>query len=270
MAESDRYEIYRNPNAGKYKFTVFRPYATNAVNLEREIISNGTKKRVIVTGVPDGVSEHTNLALVDRDTPRRLVVSFDVPLSESELSLIDDAYKTLPYPVPTFQQSIGAILNDKPNVNFIMPTSQFPPTSLSRYTEYRYFKMRHIPATIMFDQYNKMVHRFVPPTTNVTIIMPENFVKTSINSGFFVAEENLIIRIYSRRPLSAAITQPDHNLYSEISIHDSKILDLCKRILMNLGFHKIAYQSDNQIYGVDSLVTSVIGNTANINLPKYV
>lgn len=263
-----RYVLYRNNNMGDYPYTAFRPYATNADNLTKELIVGQTKKHVFITGIPDGISEYTNVALVNRGEPRRLTVSSVDPLNDEELEEIDNKHRTFYYPIPTFRDPIYT-LADRPNVNFIMPINDAPPSSLSRYVEYRYLQTRHIPATIMFNPRTGHIHRFVPPANNIVLIMPENFTKTDTSSGLFVLDENLIVRIYSKRPLSASVILPDHDLYSEISIYNSKTLELCKQILANLGLHRISYQSDNQIYGVDAYITAVIGNIANINLPKY-
>lgn len=266
---SKRYELYYNENRGEYPYTILRPYATNTRNTRKEIISNGAKKHVFITGIPDGISEFTNTALIERGFPRRLAISSNVPLTEAELSTIDAAHHTMPYPIPIFADPIDRRYNDQPNANFVMSINDSIPSSVSRYIEYRYFATRHVPATILYNPHNGHVHRFVPPSSNIVLIMPENFTKTATNRGFFVVGENLIVRIYSKRPLSAAVTLPDHNLYSEISVASGKTLELAKRILMNLGLHKIVYQSHNQIYGSDAFVTAVIGNIANINLPKY-
>lgn len=264
---STRYELYQNNNMGQYPYTVFREYTTKSDNLAKDLVVGSAKKPIFITGIPDGISEYTNVALPDIGVPRRLTVSSVEPLTESELEEIESKHRVAYYPIPTFKGPLS-VLVERPNLNFVMPLSGLPPTSLSRYVECRYFLARHIPATIMFNPYNGHVHRFVPPTINIVLIMPENFTKTGTYSGLFTVDENIIVRVYSKRPLSASITLPDHERYSEISIYSSKTLEACKRILSNLGLHRIAYQSDNQIYGLDSFVTAVIGDIANINLPK--
>lgn len=262
-----RYELYRNTNMGQYPYTVFRECTTKADNLAKDLIVGTTKKPIFITGIPDGISEFTNVALTDTGATRRLTVSSIEPLNESEIEEIENKHRVAYYPIPTFKDPLSVLI-DRPNLNFVMPLSSLPPTSLSRYVECRYFLARHIPATIMFNPYTGHVHRFVPPSTNIVLIMPENFTKTGTYSGLFVIDENIIVRVYSKKPLSASIALPDHDRYSEISIYSSKTLEACKRILSNLGLHRIIYQSDNQIYGVDSFVTAVIGDIANINLPK--
>lgn len=268
-----KYEIYTNRNTGTYAYTEFRPYTTTMVNLERDIMLGATTKRIFVTGIPDGLSEHTNVALVERGAPRRLAVSSEAPLTESELRLIDKAFGRKPYPIPMLddRSEMYTISGDhRPSVNFLAPIGPGPTSTLSRFVEYRFFEQRHQPATVLLDPYTGQLHRFVPPSMPIVIVMPENFIKTDKSSGYFTVDENLIVRIYSRYPLSARVELPDHNLYSQISLSNERTVNVCKQALTSLGLHKITYTHNDQIYGSDAFVTAVIGKVANINLPSYV
>lgn len=269
---ASRWKLYKNPTINDYAYKTFRPYSTKTRAELKELSGGDTiePKLVYITGVPEGVSNDTNVALIERGQPLRLCICSNQPLTDQEFELIDKLYKAKDYPVPLLVNPIATIPTDYPPVNFIA-TADPVPSSLSRFVEYRYLKSRHQNANVLFNVHDGTLHRYVPPVRpKLVLIMPENFTKVEPSSGFFIVDENLIIRVYSRYLLSAAVTLPDHNLYSEISVDNSRTLNICKRILTNLDLHRITYRVNDQIYGTDAFITAVIGSVANINLPRHV
>lgn len=274
-------QLYRNART-HYRYRYPRPYSTklNDAGVTKSLTDNGVEyKEIYAIGIPDGVSPITNVTLVPADTIRRLVIYSDSLLSEDELQVLDNSYKHDPYPILYFD----APINVSPLANGSVPVSNFLltqdessdggydliPSTLSRFIEYRYFDRRHQPANILFDSRSGTVFRFVPPDrSTLVIVMPKNFVRTSLYTGYFLYQDNLIINVYSKYLLSCETTGRDHRLYSVISTENPKYMALFKHIFAKLGMHRISSLNSDQIYAYDRYMTVVIGNIANISLPS--
>lgn len=271
-------QLYHNPYAD-FQYRYPRPYSTKLpdTGVTKSITSDGVAyKNVQVIGVPDGVSPLTNVTLIPGDVKRRLIVYSDSLLIDSELEVLDESYKSEEYPVLYFTVPVNVDASIPTSTNFIVVEDDLyqtakstVPSTMSRYTEYAYFSKRHQPANVLYDPTGGNLFRFVPDVrSRLVIVMPRNFIRTGMFTGYFLlSESNLIVRVYSRHVLSAEKNGFDPGVYSLISTNDLKQMTLFRSIFSKLGMHRISSLNPDQIYAHDAFMTIVVGNIANINLP---
>lgn len=261
---NSNYELYtNNANIGEYKYP--REYQTDVDFEKRTIIINNDAYMITVTGIPDGVSPLTNETIIPIGRLRRLYIFSDKSLTESALQSIDALYGRKPYPIH-FTQIVRQRLENYPNNNFYM--CKGPPNSISDYIEYRYLQHRHQIATIAYDSETLSVYQLVlPKRPLLVIIMPENFVKTGLKSGYFRFENNIIVRVFSQFLLSSGqMDSHDDGAVTLFNKDNEKISNIIESFFSRLGIHKIASNSPNHIYGYDKYLTLVVGSIANIVL----
>lgn len=258
-------ELYTNlSNVGRFYYA--REFESDVTYDRKELTLDGISfTKIVITGIPDGVSPIANESLIDKNTRRRLYIFSDSQLSNQYLETLDKFYGKTPYPI--VQCSVpNTTLATYPINNFYL--TRGPPASTTEFVEYRYFAQRHLNTNIAYDVDNKVVYKLaLPERPLLIIIMPRNFIKTSNTSGYFRFDNNLIIRVYSQYILSSEYEHEDTNETTKFSTHNLKLKSVVEKIFGKLGIHKIVSNSDNQLYGYDKFITMVVGSVANIVLP---
>lgn len=258
-------ELYTNiTNIGQYQYP--REYETNITFDRKDLTVDGISfTNITITGIPDGVSPIANEALIEKNTVRRLYIFSDTPLNEQYLDTLDKFYGKVPYKI-TVCSMPNTVLASYPKNNFYLTNG--PPSSISDFVEYRYLMHRHFITNIAFDGNSNAVYRLVlPERPLLVIIMPRNFIRTGLKTGYFRFENNIIIRVYSRYLLSSEIFDEDTKEITSFSMHNVRLKLVIEKLFGRFGMHKIVSNSDNQLYGYDKFMTMVVGSVANVVLP---
>lgn len=263
-------ELYKNINNNfKYFYpTPFRSFDNNEKFLELLKDSNVVK----IFGVPDGVDPKVNYALIKENEIKRLYIFSNTKLNSDQLNSIHKIYGTKYFPIRNLYDflDINNLQFQALNIseNFYTNINNELPTSVSQFTEQRFFRERHFPATKFLKQEGdsiKITNFVLPPNiAPITIMMPENFIQTTETSGYFHLRNNIIIRLYSKYKLTSNNKQIDHNL---ITIINTKNPTLTKNLLIyfdKLKLLKITI-TENQIIGQDNSFIGIIGNISNLN-----
>lgn len=262
-------ELYTNLNVSSAAFRYARPFETDVTYDSKQVTLNGIDyANVVITGIPDGVSPDANEAVIKRRTPRRLYILSDRALDLADIEVIDGFYGKRSLPMPSATTVCGRIATTAcPRNNFYSVDGT--PNVTARLVEYRYVQRRHQPANIAWDSTTGNVYRLVPPSNAamLVLVMPENFVRTSLKRGYFRLENDLIVRVYSRFVLSAATLEPDNELISVINTDDARLMSVIRAFFVRLGMHKIVSTAINQIYAYDRYLTLAVGSISNIVLP---
>lgn len=259
-------ELYININNNtRYKYA--RPYQTTIDYDIKQLTSDGEKYiKIIISGVPDGVSPDANEALIKKGTIRRLYIFSNSPLHDNDIKTIDSFYGKLPYPLLTAINPCG-IKKNIPNNNFYM--CEETPSVISHFIEYRYVQKRHQMSNIVYDSKSGLIYRIIlPKKPMLIIIMPSNFIRTGPKMGYFQFSNNIIIRVYSKYLLSAEIDEKDDELISIITTDETSLMQCLKSFFSRMGMHRIMSNSKNQLYAIDKYMTLIVGNVANISLPE--
>lgn len=246
-----------------------RPYSSN-VTVESKIFTEVPKYITIwITNIPEGVSPRVKYARIEPEyrllEPRRLHIYSNESLNEKQIKAIDDAYKIKPLPFVydlLYSPKITNNISHPSDENFFIFNKLSNSENNLNLTEYRYVHMRRIRSKILYDSDTKKVYNFAPPNkiANKIYIMPENFLKTSTNSGIFKFDNNLIIRIYSKYPISATFNGSDNDItYLDRSIQTLPLRDNIATFFNRLGLTNIKF-SEKQIIGYDTTLTAVVGN----------
>lgn len=267
MPENVETELYTNLNVNAaYRYA--RPFETDVTYDSKQLTINGVDYvNVVITGIPDGVSPEANEAVIKRQTPRRLYILSDRPLDHADIEVIDGFYGKRSLPMPDSTTVCGKVVSDCPRNNFY--SVEGTPNVAARFVEYRYVQRRHQPANIAWDTTTGNVHRLVlpPNAAMLVLVMPENFVRTSLKRGYFRLDNDLIVRVYSRFVLSAATLEPDNELISVINTDDARLMTVVRAFFARLGMHRIVSTAVNQIYAYDRYLTLVVGSISNVALP---
>lgn len=256
--------LYTNVvNIGAYKYP--REYQTDISFEKRTIIVNNEAHTVTITGIPDGVSPLANEAIVPNASLKRLYIFADKQLNDDVLQAIDSIYGRKPYPI-IYTRIVRQRLGVYPSNNFYM--SRGPLNSISDYVEYRYLQNRHQIANIAYDNETLSIYQMVlPKRPLLVIIMPENFVRTGLKTGYFKFENNIIVRVFSQYLLAATQTDAnDDGAVTAFTIDNDKVSSIVECFFSRLGIHKISSNSSNHIYGYDKYITFVVGSISNILL----
>lgn len=263
--------LYTNYN-NSYEYYYPREYLTDVESENRNMTDDATTyTNVMITGIPDGVNPLANEALIMKDSPKRLYIYSDKPLSDDYLTTIDDFYGRTPYPIIKASTPCGRLAT-YPRNNFYL-TNEGPPSSVSELIEYRYMDQRHLLTNIAFDPNTGNVYKYVPAPQHehlMVIVMPKNFIRTNLKCGYFRFKNNLIIRVFSQHILSSDVF--DGNDQSEVTKldRDQKNLKLAlRRLFTSLGMNQIVETNEGtSIYAYDSHLTMVVGSLSNLMLPS--
>lgn len=258
-------DIYTNlTNSGLYRYP--RDFKTDVTFDRKDLTLDGIQfTNITITGIPEGVSPLANEALIESGTPRRLYIISNTPLDTQYLDTIDKFYGKTPYPI-RYCRAANTYLKSYPKNNFYM--SDGVPSLVSNFVEYRYLNERHLISNIAYDPNTSAVYKLVlPERPLLVIIMPSNFLRTGLKTGYFRFENNLIIRVYSKYILSSNEFVDDSNEITSFTVDNLKLKTTIEQFFGRLGMHKIISNSDNQIYAYDKFMTLVAGSVANIILP---
>lgn len=254
--------LYTNvANIGIYKYP--REYQTDVKFEKRTILLNNEPYVLTITGIPDGISPIANEAIVQANHLTRLYIFSDKPLTDEMLQSIDILYGRKPYPI-IYTNVVRRKMDVYPSNNFYM--CKGPPSNISEYVEYRYLQQRHQIATIAYDPETYSVYQMVlPKRPLLVLIMPDNFIKTGLKSGYFVFENNIIVRVFSQYLLSSTQTNAhDDGSVTSFDTDNEKVSNIIECFFSRLGIHKISSNAPNHIYGYDKYITLVVGSVANI------
>lgn len=264
-SSSSSNRLYTNSvNVGTYKYP--REWQTDVKYERRTIIMNNEPYVITITGIPDGVSPLANEAVISTTCLMRLYIFSDKALPDESLQSIDALYGRKPYPI-VFTQIVRQRLDTYPSNNFYM-CKESPASSVSEYVEYRYLQNRHQISTIAYDNNSGTVTQMVlPKRPMLVLIMPDNFVRNSLRSGYFRFDNNIIVRVFSKYLLaSTQIDTQDDGSVTLFTTSNEKISNIVESFFSRLGIHRIASNSPNHIYGYDKYITLVVGSIANIAL----
>lgn len=279
----------------KYRYA--RPFTAACIitdkPLTKKIINNQKTIEVDVFGIPDGVKLTSARSTTDHEMKcPRLNIFSDVPLPEIFQETIDGTFGHRPYPLPFFMNptaqtplDVLPIKNFYTLVNRPQVSDPYNPQSsiaIGDYIGYRYLQQRHTHPTIYWDGQNiypfVYPHKILKEKITTVLIMPENFVQTSLYTGFFNFN-NLIYNVFSKYPLSSGklkqfydlndITRrPENFSVTLIRAKDSRTYNNVALFLSKIGLHNIVSNDTNQIYAADKYLTVVVGSLADIALPS--
>lgn len=265
-------ELFINNVATQQRYFYARPYKTDIQNAEyRQMTLDGNYYFDIwIIGIPDGVSPVANETMIQKNSPRRLYIYSNDPLPENYLLSVDSIYGRDKYPLLELTTPCATLLDGMPpkECNFYATYNFTPPRIDSSFVEYRFVQLRHRQATnILYDLGTQQTYRLVLPKRAATLvlIMPLNFIRTTLKSGYFIFEDNnLIVRVYSKYFLSAARTEEDRGLVSVISTDDVHLMTRVTQFMSKLGIHSISKPSLNQIMGYDKYIKIIVGSVSNV------
>lgn len=267
--KTENYKLYTSL-APQTRFRYARQFQTDIQTAEtRELtIDNINFITITIIGVPDGIDVRANEAIIRNDTIKRLYILSDIELSENYLSTIDSFYGKIIFPIIECKTLIP-LLNFPP-VNNFYACSSVQPNTLSTFVEYRYLQQRHMTADVCVNATYDFISRIVlPKRPLLVIIMPRNFVRTSLKAGYFLFDHNIVIRVYSKYLLACAQdgNEPDFPVITDMNINDRKFMDTVNGFYGRLGFHKIASHTQKHVYAFDKYMTIVTGSIANVSYP---
>lgn len=216
-----------------------------------------------VTGVPDGVHPCANEAYVPARAPRRLYYFADRTLSDDELGALDDYYKGAQ--MHLFRLSPKDAIRcyppqstvHYPRRNFYQ-TEDSVPSVVSRYVEYRYLQQRYQPSQLLYARESGCVFACAPlpdPAPPIVLVMPENFVQTGRNSGYFELAlreptpsepdpPTVIMRVHSRNhALTSAgpIRPTEDNVVSDLGGRGAELWSLFEALFARLNLVRAEY-----------------------------
>lgn len=231
----------------------------------KELTTDGIAfTNITITGIPDGVSPLANDALVEKGSLRRLYIFSDTPLNEKYMHSVDQFYGRDHYAI-TVGAMANTVVESIPNTNFYM--SAGPPSSVTDFVEYRYMAQRHLLTNVYVDSSTNELYKLVlPERPLLVIIMPSNFIRTGMKTGYFRYASNLIIRVYSKYILSSTLFEEDTNEVTKFNSYNSQLKSMAELQLSRCGMHKIVSSRNDQIYGYDKYMTMVVGSISNLVL----
>lgn len=266
---ADNFQLYTSlMRPTRYRYA--REFQTDIQAAEtRELtIDNINFTTITIVGVPDGIDVRANEAIIKKNTVKRLYILSDIELSENYLSTVDSFYGKMKFPIIECATLVPLV--SYPPINNFYVASDVRPNTLSTFVEYRYLQQRHMTANICVNATGDFLCRIVlPKRPLLVIIMPQNFVRTSQKSGYFLFEHNIVIRVYSKYLLACAQNDdaPDLPVITQMNINDRKFMDTINEFFGRLGFHKIASHTPNHVYAFDKYMTVIVGSIANVLLP---
>lgn len=258
--------LYTNLNEN-YPYYYAREFTTDIITTQRQMTLDGvTFATVNIIGIPNDISPIVNEAIVDKNSVRRLYINSNIQLNEEDLSILDEFYGKDPYPIFTVDKPLLSEFYQRPQNNHYY--CEGPPQTTTEFSEYRYVQKRHVFSNIVYDGLNKKIYQLVLPEKPIlTLIMPENFIRTGKKEGYFKYENNLIVNVFSKYLLSSALSSNEPlQLHSLIDTSDKKLMNIVKNLFTVFGFHKIV-TTPNQIYAFDKYLTFVVGSISNIVYP---
>ena len=246
----------------------------------KTLVDNVQSITIVVAAIPEGMSL-LQLTQIDSSMLTRLNVFAREPLDERFLKSVDDSYGDSFYPITRLTAVIASATYTLPLENFYAVANRaITPESVSAgasvvdaYTgngelvEYRYLQQRQFKPTLLWDPLLGSIYRFVMPQKCLRcIIMPENFIRTSVNRGYWDFD-GLIIYAFARNcTLVGGTPGEDSQLITSLSNDDPRTLAIITNFLSKIGMHKIESTAINQIYSIDRFMTIVVGSLNNLAL----
>lgn len=259
--------FFNNLKLNKFKFIYARSYLYEYPDDFKIYVLKNKSKCVTLLGVPDGIYYRVDAAL-SINKFRRLYYCSNELLDNRDLYHLDTEFGKKIYPIINKSTTnFIPITSIRVGINFYLSFSDnfMECSNLSKFIEYKFLEYRNVITNCFytFTENGEIKSRNLILPKNVAqlvLIMPENFQRTSLKSGFFRWNNNLTLRIYSKCILSGKnnIIQDD-NLVSVIDTYDKISNNFLKSILFRLGFFKI-YIFDKKIIAEDNLLIAVIGD----------
>lgn len=256
------------PDTYKYKYA--RPYKINSdIHETKQMTIDGISYvNVIVTGIPDGIFSDANEALISATVPYRLYIYSTGPLTEDFLMILDDRYGKESYSMCPLSNPI-AMSDTQPRVNFYAAIDDeiSPPSLNGQFVDYKYFTQRFQSTNKVYDMKTGQMYNMCLPKDEalIVLIMPSNFIQTGLKQGYFIFENDLIVRIYSKYLLSSTIHETDNGLINTISTLDCRLMNAIKVFYSRLGLQSIDVSDLQRIIAYDNFITAVVGSVNNLN-----
>lgn len=251
----------------------------------KNIVDNVQIVPIVVTAIPDGMSL-TQLHRIDSTMITRLNIFAREALSDKFLTSIDELYGDGFYPLTKLYSPVAFTDNNDPlpyenfyavvNKPIAPQQNDFIDTRVfgGEFVEYRYLQQRQFFPTLVWDQSTRAIYKFVMPNKElanqpvVGLIMPENFTRTGLNSGYWNFN-GLIFSVFARNCILVGgnlANKQDSQFITSINNEDPRTVSTITNFLSKIGMHKIESTAVNQIYASDKYLTVVIGSLNNLAL----
>lgn len=260
----------------------------------KKLIDNVQSIAIVAIGIPDGLSL-LQWSTATQSMRNRLNVFSQETLSEKFLQTIDESYGDEVYPVMRLVSPVAIIdgtfssreqreLLKLPLDNFytivgktIPPadgsSSSYAGVSGGEFVEYRYLQQRQFYPTLAWDPSTGYLYKFVMPNKKIRnrpikcLIMPENFVRTDVNTGYWNFD-GLIFHVFARNCtlVGGRYESEDLPYITSISNEDPRTISIITSFLSKIGMHKIESTAVNQVYAIDRYLTVVVGSLNNLAL----
>lgn len=242
----------------------------------KTIVDNVKSITIVVAAIPDGLSL-LELSKIDNSMIKRLNIFTREPLDYRFLKSVDDSYGDTFYPITRLLSPVASDIYTIPPENFYSIANKAIASEdatnayygCGELVEYRYLQQRHFRPVLVWDSSIGNIYRFVMPRTYKTIrciIMPANFIRTSVKSGYWDFD-GLIVNVFARNcTLVGGTPGPDSQVITSISNDDPRTLATVTNFLSKIGMHKIESTAINQICSIDRFMTVVVGSLNNLSL----
>lgn len=237
----------------KYQHVYDSNVLTQITMININLGSGESSVSATIIGVPISVGSREATKTVMRSDIRRLVIYSQTNLTDKQINQIQNTYGTSKIYPPTFNKALDT-LESFPEDNFItgdVSNLKFTPL------EYRHFTKRNINALIYINFETSDIFAYAPGKTKKIMIMPSNFIRTSLYSGEFIVD-NLVVKIVSKIPMSGTPFSNESSQLISKFINSDDIKENLRKILLNMGFININIY-DNAIIGYDRWCTATIG-----------
>lgn len=270
-----KFNTFINPVAKSFTHIYPRSYIAKNNKVEYKVIQNVgyTEHQIAIIGIPLCVSPRASIAKVYENVDcniKRLHIYSNIRMDESQLNLVDAHYKSTYLPLPNEIRITPAITesNGYPTTENFYIYSEL----MSIFLEYRYLNRRYTTAKIVYDPKNGARYNMVLPKnmSMIIYIMPQNFMGFGAKHGVFQFDNNIIIRVYSKKPLCCNMFGSDDGLITKFDkgLFSTKLKDNLEMFFGRMLLNDIQYR-DTQVIAHDSEIVAVIGQTNNIHIPSY-
>lgn len=254
-------EYYINPY-NNWNYVYPRQYKYTHSNRLTPMYKNGDAV-LYICGIPDGISPLVNSTLIEKkDYIPRLYICSMIQLDEVELTNLDNIYGDSFYEIYELNSNLYTMIDSIPiDVNYYYAVDK-PLSTVSNFIEYKYLNTRNFNTNCIISEYGNQfkLQSLVLPRNlyPIVIIMPENFIKTSNTSGYFLLENNLIIKLNSDYLLSGNNSSKPLQFVTNTTTLNKTAIQLIKKNLNLLGFTSI-YSLNTKIIAKDKYFTATIG-----------
>ena len=214
---------------------------------------------------------------VDEDNNETFRIEYfsQKPLSDKTLDGLDVHLSSGYMPLTTLEHPCRNYIHREDN--FFLALSE-PINSLTPLVEYRTLTQRAIPANRVQGFESKKVYRLVPRPNvdrDLVIIMPENFIRTSLNTGYFdYRQHQLIVKFYGKNCLFSGANSNERSLKdipdSVVSNNRTVVKEAITSLFSRMGFNDVSSPQPNQFVASDKYILAVVGVTSNLDLPQDV